>query len=224
MTVSGCGWVTACTLSAVLNNGHRYSVWTNCGEIAEGLYVCTRAHTLGNCSGETFISGPQFARPLDIEHEPSRAFVQQELFGVDGADQTVSLTQCAQRLARCVILTLKDYQSSMFVCECRNVCFPFTGRSTEIADEHVYCVQYKVAGQTPASAHTPCSLQQPLPTGQAVGGGVKDSSAPPFADGADSESSGMQSPVLPGSHGMHSVPMAESSCRLLKKLKVSVDV
>lgn len=60
-------------------------------------------------SGNTFLSGPWFARPAEIEHEPTRMFYKRELFGTEQPDMIVSL---ANVKGKCAVLALKDFCSS----------------------------------------------------------------------------------------------------------------
>lgn len=55
------------------------------------------------------MSGPVFAWPSEVEHEPSRMFLKRELFGVDQPDVTVPLAHVEKK---CCVLTLRDFCSS----------------------------------------------------------------------------------------------------------------
>lgn len=54
-------------------------------------------------------SGPCFAQPGEIEHEPTRMFYKRELFAVEQPDVTVPMDSIQEQ---CAVLLLKDYMRS----------------------------------------------------------------------------------------------------------------
>lgn len=51
-------------------------------------------------------SGPYFARPGEIDHEPSRMFYKREVFAVEQPDISVPMVNIE---ASCIVLPIKDY-------------------------------------------------------------------------------------------------------------------
>nr|CAC70156.1 polybromodomain protein [Brugia malayi] len=78
--------------------------------------------------GDGFFSGPYFARPREIKHEPARMFYKQEVFAVDQPDITIPLENVQ---GFCTVMTVKEYTK---------------GRPTEIDESDVYVVESKVRG------------------------------------------------------------------------------
>ncbi|VDK79899.1 unnamed protein product [Litomosoides sigmodontis] len=78
--------------------------------------------------GDGFFSGPYFARPREIKHEPARMFYKQEVFAVDQPDITIPLENVQ---GFCSVMHVKDYSK---------------GRPTEIDEADVYVVESKVRG------------------------------------------------------------------------------
>lgn len=62
--------------------------------------------------GDGFFSGPYFARPREIQHEPARMFYPREVFGVEQPDITVPMENIQ---GLCAVLTLKDYVKCMSI-------------------------------------------------------------------------------------------------------------
>ncbi|VDK76275.1 unnamed protein product, partial [Onchocerca ochengi] len=78
--------------------------------------------------GDGFFSGPYFARPREIKHEPARMFYKQEVFAVDQPDITIPLENVQ---GFCAVMPIKEYTK---------------GRPTEIDESDVYVVESKVRG------------------------------------------------------------------------------
>ncbi|EJD74959.1 polybromodomain protein [Loa loa] len=78
--------------------------------------------------GDGFFSGPYFARPREIKHEPARLFYKQEVFAVDQPDITIPLENVQ---GFCAVMSVKEYTK---------------GRPTEIDESDVYVVESKVRG------------------------------------------------------------------------------
>ncbi|MCP9263520.1 Protein polybromo-1 [Dirofilaria immitis] len=78
--------------------------------------------------GDGFFSGPYFARPREIKHEPARMFYKQEVFAVDQPDITIPLENVQ---GFCAVMPIKEYTR---------------GRPTEIDESDVYVVESKVRG------------------------------------------------------------------------------
>ncbi|VBB33191.1 unnamed protein product [Acanthocheilonema viteae] len=78
--------------------------------------------------GDGFFSGPYFARPREIKHEPARMFYKQEVFAVDQPDITIPLENVQ---GFCAVMHIKEYTK---------------GRPTEIDERDVYVVESKVRG------------------------------------------------------------------------------
>ncbi|VDO44658.1 unnamed protein product [Onchocerca flexuosa] len=56
--------------------------------------------------GDGFFSGPYFARPREIKHEPARMFYKQEVFAVDQPDITIPLENVQ---GFCAVMPIKEY-------------------------------------------------------------------------------------------------------------------
>uniref|UniRef100_A0A914WAV1 Protein polybromo-1 n=1 Tax=Plectus sambesii TaxID=2011161 RepID=A0A914WAV1_9BILA len=132
-----------------------------------------------NQNGDAFVSGAWFARPSEIDHEPSRMFYKREVFGTEQPDMVVPLSNVK---GLCIVYTLKDFCSM---------------RPTELREQDVYVVQYKVLGKQPAMGQ--CTLTH-----------SSSSALSAQEDGANE----VQSP--PPINGQ---PMSESSARKLKAMK-----
>ncbi|VDM97588.1 unnamed protein product [Thelazia callipaeda] len=78
--------------------------------------------------GDGFFSGPYFAHPCEIKHEPARLFYKQEVFAVDQPDIIIPLENVQ---GVCAVLPIKEY---------------VRGRPTEIDECDVYVVESKVRG------------------------------------------------------------------------------
>ncbi|XP_033746616.1 protein polybromo-1-like isoform X8 [Pecten maximus] len=77
-----------------------------------------------NRSGETYLNGPWYIYPSDIEHSPTRLFYKNEVFAC-GIEDTISIDRVA---GKCSILHIKDY---------------LTNRVTETPEEDVYLCESK---------------------------------------------------------------------------------
>ncbi|OWF39312.1 Protein polybromo-1 [Mizuhopecten yessoensis] len=77
-----------------------------------------------NRNGETYLNGPWYIYPSDIEHSPTRLFYKNEVFAC-GIEDTISIDRVA---GRCSILHIKDY---------------LTNRVTETPEEDVYLCESK---------------------------------------------------------------------------------
>uniref|UniRef100_A0A915PSR4 Protein polybromo-1 n=1 Tax=Setaria digitata TaxID=48799 RepID=A0A915PSR4_9BILA len=88
--------------------------------------------------GDGFFSGPYFARPREIKHEPARMFYKQEVFAVDQPDITIPLENVQ---GFCAVMSVKEFMK---------------GRPTEIEECDVYVVESKVRGHE--SGGKKCSL------------------------------------------------------------------
>ncbi|CAG9540476.1 unnamed protein product [Cercopithifilaria johnstoni] len=78
--------------------------------------------------GDGFFSGPYFAHPREIKHEPARMFYKKEVFAVDQPDITIPLENVQ---GFCAVMPVKEYTK---------------GRPTEIDESDVYVVESKVRG------------------------------------------------------------------------------
>ncbi|VDN42774.1 unnamed protein product [Gongylonema pulchrum] len=79
--------------------------------------------------GDGFFSGPYFARPEEIKHEPARMFYKQEVYAVEQPDVNVPLENVQ---GFCSVMHIKEYTK---------------GRPTEIDECDVYVVERKVWGR-----------------------------------------------------------------------------
>ncbi|XP_060077506.1 protein polybromo-1-like isoform X10 [Ylistrum balloti] len=77
-----------------------------------------------NRNGETYLNGPWYIYPSDIEHSPTRLFYKNEVFAC-GIEDTISIDRVA---GKCCILHIKDY---------------LTNRVTETPEEDVYLCESK---------------------------------------------------------------------------------
>ncbi|XP_069101022.1 protein polybromo-1-like isoform X18 [Argopecten irradians] len=77
-----------------------------------------------NRNGETYLNGPWYIYPSDIEHSPTRLFYKNEVFAC-GIEDTISIDRVA---GKCSILHIKDY---------------LTNRVTETPEEDVYLCESK---------------------------------------------------------------------------------
>ncbi|VDK55467.1 unnamed protein product [Anisakis simplex] len=114
-------------------------------------------------SDDCYFSGPYFAKPTEIEHEPTRMFYKNELFAIEQPDITLPMLNIQKH---CSVLLLKDYQKL---------------RLTEVDEKDVYVVEYKVSGSEPANNKSSLSRSE-LNTNE-----VTDASA--IAEDSMSESS-----------------------------------
>uniref|UniRef100_A0AC35TZZ5 Protein polybromo-1 n=1 Tax=Rhabditophanes sp. KR3021 TaxID=114890 RepID=A0AC35TZZ5_9BILA len=88
---------------------------------------------------ESFISGAWFARPSEVVHDESRLFFTNEVIAVDQKDREVN---CKDIVAKCAVLTLKQYE---------------TERPTEISECDVFVCEVRVKGSDTTEGY--CSLR-----------------------------------------------------------------
>uniref|UniRef100_F1KQ15 Protein polybromo-1 n=1 Tax=Ascaris suum TaxID=6253 RepID=F1KQ15_ASCSU len=142
--------------------------------------------------GDATFSGPYFARPNEVEHEPTRMFYKREVFAVEQPDVVVPMQNIQ---GHCFVLLLRDYAKM---------------RPTEVDESEVYVVEYKVAGHEPPGNRCSLSKSDSYAT-------IASTASPRTSTDDSTETApDVNSPQTVTNGGD---PLSESSARKLKTLK-----